>query len=272
MSRRSHTWASPCVLVPGLYDALLRDMRGPVQDSALRYCLTMGEAVTQQLSAIIEQSLGARVYSAYGMSEALSGLGHHGDNLPFGCCGQLLFGEARLVDCDPHGADARRGDEGELWVRNATVAPCYRDENLNAEKFVDGWYRTGDRFRRDAQGRYFFLGRVDAMCVVNGRNVYPADVEQVLLAHPAVRDCLAAIIVLDDGRRRLGALVCPRAGSTVTAAGLLDWFLQHGSLHAMPAWLAFADSIPDSAGGKRDRRAVAAVLQRDYAARLRRVS
>jgi long-chain acyl-CoA synthetase len=268
------------MLVPALYEALLLDAPVLLRKSALRYCLTMGEAVTPQLIGIIKRALDVRVYSAYGMSEGLSGLSHHGADVPSNSCGSELFGETRLVDPEQlavddgagEAADASTEREGELWVRNATTFPCYRDAMLNAAKFVDGWYRTGDRFRRDAQGHHYFLGRVDAMCVANGRNVYPADVEQVLLRHPEVSDCMAAALRLDKGRQRFGVMVCLRADSTQTAAGLIDWFLVHGALYATPAWLLLAKGIPRNAAGKRDRLAVAALLQQDYERCLRKVS
>ncbi len=257
------------MLVPALYEVLVRDAPGPLSPSMLRYCLTMGEAVTEGLIGLITRVLGVRVYSAYGMSEGLSGLSHHGADTPPDSCGRLLFGEAKLADGD--GNEPSTG-EGELWVRNATTFPCYRDHALNAVKFTDGWYHTGDRFRRDAHGHHYFLGRVDAMCVINGRNVYPADVEQVFQRHPDVADCMAAVLTLDRNRRRLGVLVCLRPGCGQTAAGLIDWFLEHGALHATPAWLLLGKGIPRNAAGKRDRLAVAELLQLDYRNCLRKVS
>lgn len=259
------------MLVPALYEALLRDAPAPRQASALRYCLTMGEAVPAQVIALLERTLGVRVYSAYGMSEGLSGLSHHahpGSDMPANSCGRLLFGEVKLVE---DSADAPAA-EGELWVRNATTAPCYLDPDLNRDKFRDGWYRTGDRFRCDQQGFYYFLGRVDAMCVVNGRNVYPADVEQVFLQHADVIDAMAAVLTLDKGRQRLGVLVCLRPDSKVSPAALIDWYLEQGALHATPAWLLAGKAIPRNASGKRDRLAVADLLLQDYRQCLRKVS
>lgn len=256
------------MLVPALYEALLGTAGTRFVNSPLRYCLTMGEAATARQTTLIAQTLGARVYSAYGMSEGLSGLTHHGADTPAASCGRLAFGEARLVD----GSGTVDCDEGELWVRNDTTYPCYRDPALNAEKFSEGWYRTGDRFRRDDRGHHYFLGRVDSLCVVNGRNVYPADVEQVFLAHPEVTDCMAAVITLDRGRKRLGLLVCLRQDSAATPASLVDWFLEQGALHATPAWLAAGKAIPRNAAGKRDRLAVAALLEQDYRQCVRKVS
>jgi acyl-CoA synthetase (AMP-forming)/AMP-acid ligase II len=110
------------------------------------------------------------------------------------------------------------------------------------------------------------------MCVVNGRNVYPADVEQVFLRHPEVSDCMAAALALDKGRTRLGVLVCLRPGSPESPAGLIDWFIEHGPLYAVPAWLLLGKGIPRNAGGKRDRLAVAGLLQQDYQRCMRKVS
>ncbi len=256
------------MLVPALYEALLRDAPGPLPRSALRYCLTMGEAVTQPLIDLVTRVLGVRVYSAYGMSEGLSGLSHHGADTPPDSCGRLLFGEVKLVNEE----GAQDVAEGELWVRNETTFPCYRDPDLNAAKFRDGWYRTGDRFRRDAQGHHYFLGRVDAMCVINGRNVYPGDVEEVFLRHSDIADCMAAVLTLDEGRKRLGAVVCLRNASKQTPAQLIDWFLEHGALHATPAWLLLAKAVPRNAAGKRDRLKVAELLEQDYKRCLRKVS
>lgn len=260
------------MLVPALYEALLGDAAGSLPPSRLRYCLTMGEAATPELLALVKRVLSVQVYAAYGMSEGLSGLSHHGADTAPGSCGRLLFGEAKLVDGDASRDEDKEGEEGELWVRNDTTFPCYRDPALNAAKFAGGWYRTGDRFRRDAQGHYYFLGRVDAMCVVNGRNVYPADLEQVFMRHPDVVDCMAAVLTLAKGRKRLGVLVCLRPESRATPAALSDWFLEYGALHAAPAWIMLGKGVPRSPAGKRDRLAVAGLLQQDYQQCLRKVS
>ena len=258
------------MLVPALYDELPDTATEVFSGSSLRYCLTMGEAAPSRLLAAIRRTVGARVYSAYGMSEGLSGLTHHGDPPP-DSCGSPAFGDIRLVGID--GTDAVGDDaEGELWVRNETTFPCYRDPALNAMKFVDGWYRTGDWFRRDAAGHHYFIGRVDAMCVINGRNVYPAEVEQVLLRHADVTDCMAAVITLDKGRKRLGVLACVRPDSSMSPASLTDWYLEHGALHATPAWVLLGKGIPRNAAGKRDRLAVASLLQHDYQSCLKKVS
>jgi acyl-coenzyme A synthetase/AMP-(fatty) acid ligase len=250
------------LLVPTLYELLLEVAGHSATASSLRYCLTMGEPLAPQLGARIRHALGAEVFSAYGMSEGLSGIGHaaDGQQAPPGSCGRLLFGSAKLLDAEGR----ESAEQGELWVRNATTRPCYLDAQMNARNFREGWYRTGDRFMRDTQGWYYYLGRVDAMCFVNGRNVYPRDVEAVLLQHPLVADCIAAPLVLHNGRQRPAVLVRTKAGTSVTAQELMDHCLAFGALHVAPAWLTFCRQLPLTATGKHDRQSAARLLEQDY--------
>lgn len=252
------------LLVPSLYQPLLALGNLRPATPQLRHCLTLGEALTPQLAAAIECCFQVPVSSAYGMSEALSGLGHApaagGQCAPPGSCGRLLFGAVRLVD--PAGNAAE--DCGELWVSNATTTPCYADPVLNQQKYQDGWYRTGDLFRRDSDGWFWHQGRVDTLCINNGCKVFPQEVESVLLLHPDIVGCLVAPLRRADGRQRLGALICRRPGTSLSAQALIDFWLQLGPLHATPTWLLFTDGLPLNANGKQDRLAAASLLQQDY--------
>ncbi len=80
-------------------------------------------------------------------------------------------------------------NDGELWVRNPGVTPGYHNlPKVNAERLNDGWLRTGDLFHRDAEGFLYFRGRVDDMFNCGGENVYPIEVEDLLMRHPAVAE------------------------------------------------------------------------------------
>ncbi|MGA0805894.1 MAG: class I adenylate-forming enzyme family protein, partial [Pseudohongiellaceae bacterium] len=253
------------MLVPAMYRELLPSLEQRCPPS-LRYCLTMGEAMPSSLAEALRRA-GLVLCTAYGMSEALSGLAHGGlplELVPPGSCGQQAFGELQLVSADGIVQSASGAAEGELWVRNATTQPCYRDVGLLQQKYVDGWYRTGDCFRRDAAGHYYFRSRRDAMCVHNGRNVYPQQVEAVFIEHPAVAACIAAPLQLADGRQRLGVGIVPAPGVLPTSHELLDYYLRHGAHYAAPAFLLLLDAVPTTWSGKPERAELAALLQAAY--------
>ena len=262
--------ASGCqllMLIPAMYREMLELFQAGMYPRALRYCLTMGEAMPAGLTRDLYALTGLRLYTAYGMTEALSGLAHgteSWDQIPEGSCGRQHFGEIKLVDAQGKAAPTHGKAEGELWVRNATTSPCYLNSELLDQKYVDGWYRTGDSFFRDCQGYYFFRGRLDAMCVHNGRNVYPQQIEAVFIQHKEVAACVAAPITTTDGARRLAILVLSDPLASLSVARLLDFYLEHGALYAAPVFLQLTDSIPATASGKPERIAVAAILQNAY--------
>jgi len=251
------------MLVPSMVREMLQRLQQQCPPS-LRYCLTMGEALPVSLATALRRHHGLLLCTAYGMSEALSGLAHGGvplDEVPHGSCGQQAFGDIRLVSSDGVPQPQTGEAEGEMWVRNATTRPCYRDPLLLRAKYVDGWYRTGDCFRRDVQGHYYFQSRVDAMCVHNGRNVYPQQVEAVFIEHPSVQACVAAPLYMPDGRQRLGVWIVLAEGVEVSSHELLDYYLQHGAHYAAPVFMLLSDSVPATWSGKPERVAISALLQ-----------
>ncbi|MES2605176.1 MAG: class I adenylate-forming enzyme family protein, partial [Pseudomonadota bacterium] len=221
------------LLVPALLHELLAADAAALP--ALRHCLAMGEAISLAQLQQLSTQLGLRVYNAYGMSECLTGIFNCHDDaaMPLGSCGRQRFGDVKLIDADGNAHDS----DGELCVRNATTTPLYTEAALNREKYHGGWYHTGDRFRRDGNGYYFFVGRVDDMCVINGRNIFRREVEQVLLRHPAVAACVVTALTCADGRQRLATAVQLQTGVSMGAAELLDFYLQHGAVFATPAWV-----------------------------------
>lgn len=251
------------MLVPAMYREMLLQLEQRCPPS-LRYCLTMGEAMPSALAAVLRRRHGLLLCTAYGMSEALSGMAHGAvplDQVPHGSCGQQAFGEMKLVGDDGRPGPESGEAEGELWVRNATTVPCYRDKMLLQQKYVDGWYRTGDCFRRDAAGHYYFQSRLDGMCVHNGRNIYPQQVESVFIEHPAVEACIAAPLRMPDGRKRIGVYLVLSPGLELTSHELLDYYLLHGAHYAAPVFMLLADSLPATWSGKPERAAITELLQ-----------
>ena len=155
------------------------------------------------------------------------------------------FTEVKLVD--PAGAEA---DEGELLVRGPGVTPGYwRRPDATAEAFSpDGWLRSGDVARRDADGYYTIVDRIKDMYISGGENVYPAEVERVLLTHPAVAD--AAVVGVADPRwGEVGrAVLVTRA--PVTAEQIRAFCREHLAAYKVPAHVEQVAELPRNAAGK----------------------
>lgn len=257
------------MLVPSMYRTLLTDpsLRG-TDLSALKFCVTLGEPCSPQLAEAVTKGFGATVLSAYGLSECVSGIGHPKADLlaarvKSGSCGKHLFGEVKLTD----DGGAERADFGELWVRNPTVFPCYLDSALNEERLQAGWFRTRDLFRRDRDGNFFHCGRCDEMFFCNGKNVYPAEIESALMAHPAV-EAVCAVPIRTHDNRTAPAVAILRRGA-VEEEDILEFSKRSGLGHAAPQLVHFVDRFPKAGAEKWDRREAVKLLQYMYDMRRR---
>ena len=136
---------------------------------------------------------------------------------------------------------------GELWVRGPQVAAC-------AMVDADGWLHTGDAGRIDDNGNVFIVDRLKELIKVSGHQVAPAELEAVLLAHPAVAD--AAVIGRPDERR--GEVPVAVVVGDVGEAELLAWAAERVAHYKRPHAVRFADAIPRTPSGKVLRRAIVA--------------
>ncbi len=174
-----------------------------------------------------------------------------------GSCGQAFDGcDVRLVAEDGV-TDVGVDEPGELVTRNPGLAAGYwRRPEATAEKFREGWLYTGDLMRRDADGHYFFLGRRDDMANVAGENVYPKEVEDLLLRHPGVRD--ACVVPRPDPVKGSVpvAFVVETEAETGRAQTLKDYTLAHGAPYAHPRDIFFLAALPLGGTGKVDRAAL----------------
>jgi len=176
-----------------------------------------------------------------------------------GASGQRVPGyELRLTDAE--GRDVPPGESGTLWVRGHSQAPCYWNRpDKTAETMRDGWIYTGDRFRCDADGFYFFEGRADDLVKVSGQWVHPLEVERCLAEHPLVRECV--VLAVEDANRltTLAAFVAlhdaARAGDDTTRE--LQRFVKERLLpYKYPRRVTYVDALPKTGTGKIDRQAL----------------
>jgi acetyl-CoA synthetase len=142
-------------------------------------------------------------------------------------------------------------------VRGDSQAPCYWNRpDKTAETMRDGWIYTGDRFRENEEGFYFFEGRADDLVKVSGQWVYPVEVERCLADHPAIHEC--AVLAIEDTNRlmTLKAFVVLRPGKRAGAAMTRDLqeFVKRRLLpYKYPRHVEYFESLPKTGTDKIDR-------------------
>ncbi|MCK7612872.1 AMP-binding protein [Roseibium sediminicola] len=161
-----------------------------------------------------------------------------------------LMTDVRLIDTD--GGIVEGPGEGELQFRGPNITPGYMDnpEATIATFTVDGWLKSGDIGRRDEDGYYYIVDRIKDMYISGGENVYPAEVEKVLVSHPAILEAVV-IGVADEKWGEVGAaFVIARPGMEVDTAALPAWCRTHLAPYKIPKSFAVVDDMPRTAAGK----------------------
>jgi acyl-CoA synthetase (AMP-forming)/AMP-acid ligase II len=177
-----------------------------------------------------------------------------GRAVPHGSCGVAWpEGEIKLMRADGTDDPAH----GELWVRNPGVTPGYYNlPEVNRQRIVDGWLRTGDLFSRDAEGFLYFRGRTDDMFNCGGENVYPLEVENLLLRHPGVAEVSVVPVPHAIKGQVPVAMVVRARDSTVDEDGLKKFTIANGPAYAHPRRIVFVEALPLNGPGKIDRKIV----------------
>ena len=224
--------------------------------------LRMGSApVSPSLLAAIQAVLpDTQVTNAFGTTE--------GGPVVFGPHPQGLRQPELSLGC-AHPAVALRLDDGTrhdaaqgvLQLKSPALMLGYhkgdlRDPPLKRPLTADGFYITGDVFRRDRDGFYFFVGRSDDMFVCGGENIYPGEVETLLETHASVQQAVVVPVADDIKGQKPAAFVIRRAGSHVTADELKAHALAHAPAYQHPRWIWFVDALPLASTNKIDRAAL----------------
>jgi long-chain acyl-CoA synthetase len=262
------TWLTA---VPPMIAMMLRerDLMGSTDLSSVEF-VRMGSApVSQSLMQALHQALPeARVTNAYGTTEAGPVVfGPHPRGLPqpensVGYPHPKV--DLRLVD-EAGRIDNADAAEGALEMKCPALMLGYHNRpDLPSPFTADGFYRTGDVFRRDRDGFYYFLGRTDDMFVSGGENIYPSDVERMLERHPDVVQ--ACVVPIDDdikGQKPV-AFVVIRQGASVSSEDIKQFALANAPAYQHPRFVWFIDRLPLSTTNKIDRTA----LMREAAERI----
>jgi benzoate-CoA ligase family protein len=226
--------------------------------ASVRATVTAGETLPAEVYRRFRARFGAEMLDGLGSTEALHIFcsNRPGDVLP-GSTGRVVDGyELRLTDDDGRVVTAAEG-QGALWVRGASVTTGYwQRPEVNAATFVDGWCRTGDVYRRDADGYHWFVGRNSDMIKAGGIWVSPAEVEAVLLEHPSVLEAAVVGGRSADGLETTVAFVVAGRGRQVDPAELQAHCRQRMAAFKRPRVIHVVDALPKTATGKVQRYAL----------------
>jgi non-ribosomal peptide synthetase component E (peptide arylation enzyme) len=222
--------------------------------SSFRLFSTSWASITAELIRDAGKRLGCVVKRAYGSTEVPTLTATSVDDpedARLETDGRAI-GPAEMRIVTDRGRDVRPGNEGEIWARSPEVFVGYRDPTLEEEAFAqDGWYRTGDIGRVDADGYLRVTGRLKDIIIRGGENVSVKEIEDLLSEHPGIAE--VAVVGMPD--RKLGdrtcAVVVPRSGQTPTLEGVVD-FLRDREIASqkLPERLELRERLPKTASGK----------------------
>ncbi|MBR1221099.1 benzoate-CoA ligase family protein [Bradyrhizobium sp. U87765 SZCCT0131] len=241
--------------VPTLFAAMLNDdaNKGAPRTARLRICTSAGEALPEQVGRTWTDRFGVEILDGVGSTELLHiFLSNAPGDVKYGTSGRPVPGYAvRLVN--DAGQDVADDEVGELIVNAPSAGEGYWNQRSKSRQTFEGnWTRTGDKYVRDAEGRYTYCGRADDMFKVSGIWVSPFEVESALITHPSVLE--AAVVPASDGEGLLKprAFVVLKAGAPTEGLheALKDHVKQKIGPWKYPRWIEVVESLPKTATGK----------------------
>ena len=247
--------------VPTMFRAMLDDP-GLTEDdvAAVRRVVKAtgsgGSSLAPELQKRFAERFGVPMIDGYGCTETspVACFLHEGANYRPGSCGQAAFGvQLRVVDGD--GRVLAPGEVGELCVKGHCVMKgYYKRPDDTARAIRDGWYHTGDLARIDEDGYVFIVGRLKELIIRGGFNVYPAEVEAVLMTHPAVGMAAVLGVPHETHGEEIMAVVSPRQGMSLDPDELRDWARNEMAAYKYPRLIEVREHLPLGPTGKVQKR------------------
>ena len=241
--------------VPTLFSAMLNDeaMKHQGAGSRLRICTSAGEALPESVGTSWKSRFGVDILDGVGSTELLHiFLSNAPGDIKYGSAGRPVPGyRVRLVN--EAGSDVADGEVGELLVDAPSAGEGYWNQRSKSRRTFEGpWTRTGDKYIRDADGRYTFCGRSDDMFKVSGICVSPFEVESALITHPAVLEAAVVPEADPEGLLKPKAFVVLR--KEAETSGLHEALKEHVKQKIgpwkYPRWIDVVDALPKTATGK----------------------
>jgi acyl-CoA synthetase (AMP-forming)/AMP-acid ligase II len=258
------TWYSA---VPTLHQLLLARADAasgkPAGAERLRFIRSCSASLPPQVMHDLEAAFGAPVLEAYGMTEAAHQMASNPLPPASRKPGSVGRGtDVRISIMDAAGRHVPQGERGEVVIQGPNVIRGYENNpEANASSFVDGWFRTGDQGVLDADGYLTLVGRIKELINRGGEKISPREIDEVLLAHPAVAEAVCFGVAHPTWGEEVAAAVVVRG--PVSEADLLAFCRERLADYKRPKQIHITDTIPRTATGKIQRRVVAEAYARD---------
>lgn len=239
--------------------------------SSLRYMIYAGAPMYREDQKHALRKLGKVLVQYFGLGEVTGNITvlptalHDPDDGPdvkIGTCGYERTGMQVSIQ-DESGRELAPGETGEICVCGPAVFAGYYDNpEANAKAFRNGWFRTGDLGHVDEEGFLYITGRASDMYISGGSNVYPREIEEKILTHPAIAE-VAVLGVPDRTWGEVGVAVCVRrTQADVSESELLAWMEGKVARYKLPKQVFFWDALPRSAYGKITKKDIRSELEK----------
>lgn len=239
--------------VPAMVHAMLYHPNAEQYDlSSLETVGSGSAALAVSLRHKFKERFGAEVRDAYGLSEASPGVASQRNNMPIkeGSVGVPMPG-VNIKIVDEHGQELPVGEVGELLVQGENVTPGYfKNEDATKKALQNGWLHTGDMARVDEEGYLYIVDRKKDLIIRGGFNIYPRDLEELLVKHEAVLE--AAVIGVPSERMGEEILACvvKKTGAVVSEGELIDYCQKNLAKYKTPRHVEFIEELPRNGVGK----------------------
>jgi benzoate-CoA ligase family protein len=241
--------------VPTAFNAMVNSPAvGDVDFSSLRVSVSAGEALPAELYEKWKARTGVEILDGIGSAEMFHiFITNRVGDVKVGSLGKIVAGyEAKI--CDDEGHSLPPGEIGTLWIRGDSMALEYWQKHEESKRTFRGdWCVSADKFSQDADGYFYFTGRGDDLLKVNGKFLSPLEVENVLLAHPAVKEAAVVGFKDADGLEKPKAFIVlqdAKAASDALAEELKAFVRERLTPYKAPRLVQFTDGLPKSDRGK----------------------
>ncbi|HVE75209.1 MAG TPA: long-chain fatty acid--CoA ligase [Actinomycetota bacterium] len=252
MRRVARDGVTIIVGAPPMYIAWLAALNPSDFDlSSVRFAVSGASALSAQVIDDFREKFGIEIWEGYGLTETSPTLTttRMGEQRP-GSVGKPVEGVELRVVCES-GEGAVTGDPGEVWVKGPNVFNGYwNDEEATAAAFADGWFRTGDLGYLDEDGYLWLVDRKKELIIVSGFNVYPKEVEDVILRHPAVIDAAVVGIPHERQGEAVKAFVVRRQDQQASEEEIIVHCTRQLARFKVPTEVEFVAELPHLATGK----------------------